>query len=330
MTNYERQVTAQSILYMFRLAFRVMAISLVVTYGLLFIFLNMKQAEAATLKPEAIIQGSVVNISDLFEGIPLKQDAVVGNAPSPGHSVILTAKTLQRMADIYNIKWTASSPSEQILVRSLVQKIGTEDLVAVLKKDLEERGVSGNFTVTLNNVAPQIILPANIESTVEVVQMSYTPGRDVFNAVMAAPSAANPVKTINISGLIEKTVQIPVLKESISSGDIIGSSDIEWIDVAARHMLRDTVIDADSLIGKTPLRMVEQGIPVRARDIVSPQLVARGDEIVLQFNQGGLELTVKGKALQNGAEGEFIRVVNLSSNQTLRGEVTGSKMVAVQ
>lgn len=330
MTKHQKQETQQTVLYMCRITFKSMAIILAVTYGLLYAFLNVKHADAATLKPEAIIHGSVVNISDLFDDISVKHDAIVGHAPSPGQSVVLNARTLQRMANLYNIKWTASSPSEQIVVKSVVQTIGADEILSVIKKDLEARGVSGKFTVALNNVAPSITLPGNVDTSVEIAQMNYTAGRDVFSAVLAAPSAANPVKTISVSGLIEKTTQIPVLKESISAGDIISPSDVEWVDIALRHMVNDTVIDADKLIGKTPVRMVEQGIPVRARDIVSPQLVARGDEILLQFNQGGLQLTVRGKAMQNGAEGEFIRVMNLSSNQSLRGEVTGSKVVSVQ
>lgn len=330
MTKSQRQQTQQAILYMCRITFKTMALVLAITYGLLYTFLNIKDADAATLKSEAVIQGSVVNLSDLFHDIPVKQDAVVGNAPSPGQSVILNAKTLQRMADIYNVKWHAESPSEQILVRSLVQKIGSDEIMAVIKKDLEARGVTGKFTVSLNNIAPTITLPGNVETTVEIAQMNYTPGRDVFTTVLAAPSVSNPIKTISISGIIEKTTQIPVLKSSISAGDIISSSDIEWIDVASRHMVNDTIIDTDKLIGKTPVRMVEQGVPVRVRDVTPPQLIARGDDVILQFNQGGLQLTVKGKAMQNGAEGEFIRVMNLSSNQSLRGEVTGSKLVSVQ
>lgn len=330
MTKQQKQETQQTVLYMCRITFKSMAIILAVTYGLIYAFLNVKHADAATLKPEAIIHGTVVNISDLFDDISVKQDAIVGHAPSPGQSVVLNARTLQRIANLYNIKWMASSPSEQIVVKSVVQTIGADEILSVIKKDLEARGVSGKFTVALNNVTPSITLPGNVDTSVEIAQMNYTAGRDVFSAVLAAPSVANPVKTISVSGLIEKTTQIPVLKESISAGDIISSSDVEWIDVAMRHMVHDTVIDADNLIGKTPVRMVEQGVPVRARDIVSPQLVARGDEVLLQFNQGGLQLTVRGKAMQNGAEGEFIRVMNLSSNQSLRGEVTGSKVVSVQ
>lgn len=184
--------------------------------------------------------------------------------------------------------------------------------------------------MSVNNVAPNMVIAGELPATVEVVQMTYTPGRDVFTAIVAAPSAANPVKTVSISGLIEKMSTVPVLRSDVQSGDIIGSTDIEWADVAARHLVRDTIMDADDLIGKTPLRSVAAGAPVRARDVVSPQLVARGDEVLIQFTAGALQLSAKGKAMQNGAEGDVIRVLNLSSNQSVRAAIIGDKMVAVQ
>lgn len=328
--HMERYEIEQSILFMCRMTFKSLAIALVVTYAVLYVILHVTSAEAASLKSEAVINGQAVKLSDLFDDIPEKQDAIVGNAPSPGQSVILNARTLERISNVYNVKWTPAAPTDQIVVRSAVQTVTTADIMAVIKKDLMARGVSGNFEVTLNNVAPTITLPGNVDATAEISQMNYTAGRDVFSAVLAAPSAANPVKTLTVSGLIEKTIKVPVLTSAISEGNIIGSGDIEWIDIAARHMVNDTIVDADKLIGKTPIRMVDAGVPVRVRDVKSPQLVARGDEILLQFNQGGLQLTAKGKAMQNGAEGETIRVLNISSNQSLRGEVTGNKIVVVQ
>lgn len=326
----EKEQTKQAVLFMCRLTFKSLAIGLVLTYGFLYLFLNINTAEAATLKPEAVINDAVVKTSDLFDDVPQKKDVIVGNAPSPGQTIILNAKTLQRIANLYDLKWESTSPADQISVRRTVQTLAVGDITSILKKDLEARGVTGDFEVSLHNVAPTITLPGNVPATAEIAQMNYVPGRDVFSAVIAAPSAANPVKTLTVSGMIEKTTQIPVLTSAASVGDIIGSTDIEWIQVPARNMVNDTIVDADQLIGKTPARMVDAGVPVRLRDVVAPQMVARGDEILLQFTEGGLQLTAKGKAMQNGAEGETIRVMNLSSNQSLRGEVTGNKIVRVQ
>lgn len=330
MTRLEKEETGQSILYMCRVTFKTMTLFLMITYGILYAFLTIKSAEAATLKSEAMISSNVVMVSDLFDGVATKQDAVVGNAPAPGQTVILNARTLQRIANTYDIKWKSNAPADQIVVRSAVQTISSAEITDTVTKDLAARGIEGKFTVTLNNVAPTISLPGNVDATVEVVQMNYTPGRDVFTAVLAAPSAAHPVKTLSVSGLIEKTVQVPVLLDNVSADQIISSSDLKWVDVPLRQMSNDTITDADKLIGKTPIRLVTAGVPVRDRDVKSPQLVARGDEVLLQFNHGGLLLTAKGKAMQNGAEGEVIRVMNVSSNQSLRAEVTGSKIVVVQ
>lgn len=330
MTKYQREQTKQSILYMCRLTFKTLTIGLMITYGLAYAFMAVKSAEAATLKPEALINSDVVKISDLFDDVPEKKDAVVGNAPAPGQLVILNARTLTRMANIYNIAWTSKSPADQVVVRSSAQTITTADITDLIKKDLEERGVKGKFGINLNNVAPSLTLPGYAEATAEITQMSYTAGRDVFSAVVVAPNAQNPLKSVMVSGTIEKTVSIPVLRTSVMSGDIIGSSDIEWKELPERQLTNDTMIDADKLIGKTPVRVVDAGVPVRVRDIVAPQMVARGDEVLIQFHQGGLQLTAKGKAMQNGAEGDYIRVMNLSSNQSLRAEVTGDKLVLVQ
>ena len=330
MTSLEKVQTSQSILYMCRMTFKTMSLFLIITYAMLYCFLTVKSAEAATLKSEAMISSNVVMVSDLFDGVATKQDAVVGNAPSPGQTVILNAKTLQRIANTYDIKWKSTAPADQIVVRAMMQTIPTSDITNVIRKDLEGRGIEGKFDVTLNNVAPTISLPGNVDATVEIAQMNYTPGRDVFTAVLAAPSAAHPLKTLNVSGMIEKTAQVPVLLNNLNADEIISTNDIKWIDMPLRQMQPDTVVDADKLIGKTPVRMVVAGAPVRDRDVKSPQLIARGDEILLQFNQGGIQLTAKGKAMQNGTEGEVIRVMNLSSNQSLRAEVTGSKSVVVQ
>ena len=48
------------------------------------------------------------------------------------------------------------------------------------------------------------------------------------------------------------------------------------------------------------------------------------------FNHGPLKLTAEGKALQNGAEGDTIRVVNTASNKTLQALITNTNEVVIK
>ncbi len=330
MTKQDVHQTKQDILYLCRMTFKSFMLVMILGYTLIFSLVFTKDAHAASLISESIVNDQNIRASDIFSDVPEHKNVVIGKSPQPGQTLIINARTLQRVARANGIDWTSSSANDQVVLTRSSQTITSDMILGAIKDNLAAKGVNGNFGVTVNNVAPSMVIAGELPATIEVVQMAYTPGRDVFTAVIAAPNAANPVKTLSISGLVEKMATVPVLRGDVHSGDIIGSSDIEWIDVAVRHLVRDTILDADTLIGKTPLRGVAAGAPIRARDVISPQLVARGDEVLIQFTTGALQLSAKGKAMQNGAEGDVIRVLNLSSNQSLRAAIIGDKVVAVQ
>lgn len=322
--------TGQMVLMITRLAFRGLAIALVGLYTLVMILVNAPHVHAATLIPQVAVSSDQVRLSDIFADLNGDEDAVLGAAPQPGKTMIIGSKTLTRVAGLYNVDWQATSPLDQVVVTRDVQTIAPELIKDAIKSALKAKGVSGEFDVSLGGLPPAITLGGEVPATVEVAQMNFTPGRDVFSATLAAPSAANPLKTMSVSGVIEKSQEIPVLRSALKNGDVIGAADIEWLSVTTKNMVYDTMTDADQLIGKTPLRAVQAGEPIRKRDIISPQLVARGDEVLIEFVSGSMTLSAKGKAMQPGADGDLIRVVNLTSNQSLRAEVVGDRMVRVQ
>lgn len=342
MTKDDMIDTAQAALYMCRMTFRMLVLAMWIGYAILFLIVSIHPAQAAdhtkadllrsspTLLPEASVDDKVVRLSDIFSGLPEGEDAVIGAAPAPGKTMIVNAATLKRVANLYGLEWKPSSPMDQVVVTRSSQTVTSDTITRTIKDALTARGVEGDFDITLGGAVPSITLAGDEAATVEISDLTYTAGRDVFTAVLAAPSVANPVKTMTVSGVIEKIRSVPVLKSALQAGDVIGAADIEFIPVNNRTVVYDTVLDPDQMIGKTPLRMADAGKPLRLRDLESPQLVARGDEILIQFSSGPLQLTAKGKAMQPGAEGDIIRVVNQASNQSLRGEVVGDKTVRVQ
>lgn len=328
MSNAEIKEMRQSIFFMCVITLKSIIAGMILLFGM--VFLLTPSAEAATLKHLSIVNDDVIRVGDLFDGADdVHAAAVLGRAPQPGNDMTIPARTLSRIALKYQIDWTAQS-GDQVVVRRDAHTVGMTELGDAVKTALGTRGVSGSYTVSLNGVTSAITLPRTLPATAEVTNLKYTPGRDDFTATLATPSAANPVKTINVSGMIERTIEVPVLKAGARSGDIIGSTDIEWIDVSQRMLAKDAILDADRLIGKTPTRMLEMGAPIRIKDITNPQLISRGDEITIIVMEGGMQLTAKGKAMQNGAEGDMIRAVNVTSNRSLTAMVTGDRTVTVQ
>ena len=59
------------------------------------------------------------------------------------------------------------------------------------------------------------------------------------------------------------------------------------------------------------------------------QIVQRGEHVTITYQVPGVALSVRGKATEGGALGDSIDVVNVQSNRTLRGTITGRGEVSV-
>ena len=68
---------------------------------------------------------------------------------------------------------------------------------------------------------------------------------------------------------------------------------------------------------------------LRTADIAKPDLVQRDDNVTLIFQSAGLYLTIRGKALDTGTEGDTVSVLNLQSKRTISGIVIGRDQVAI-
>jgi flagellar basal body P-ring formation protein FlgA len=120
-----------------------------------------------------------------------------------------------------------------------------------------------------------------------------------------------------------------VLNRRIGAGDVIAAQDIAWMDMRQSRVDGDTVIGENQLVGRTPRRQAPANTPLRQRDIQAPQVVARNALVLMTLESRRMTLTAQGRALQEGAVGDVIRVMNTQSNRTIEARVTGINAVAV-
>jgi flagella basal body P-ring formation protein FlgA len=120
---------------------------------------------------------------------------------------------------------------------------------------------------------------------------------------------------------------VAVLTRAIARGDILSATDFELqprAAVAARGVLA-----ADAASGREAVRALPAGTMVRAGDLVAPRLVRRGEAVTLSLQGRGFAITTAARALAAGGMGDVVRVVALSTNQSVDGVVTGAGSVRV-
>ena len=319
-----------SLFQLFDIAFRSVALLISMLLLVFLVLASTQMAFAATLRPEAILSKDTLTVGDLFDNVGKNANYVLGPAPQPGADMVLNAPTLLRVALALDLPWTPSSSADQIVVKRAASRISTAMVKDNLVTALKEKGISHKFSIDTGASVLDISLPNEYPATVEVSDLTYNPQSNRFDATISAPSASQPVKQLTVSGSVRSIVEMPVLNSSLRAGDIISEKDISYIEVFENDVQPDMLLTTASLTGMTPRRMVMAGKPVRTIDLQAPQLVSRGENVTVTFSDGSMKLTTMGRALQNGAKGDVIRVVNNSSNRALEAIVDGSGAVTVR
>ncbi|MBI3515351.1 MAG: flagellar basal body P-ring formation protein FlgA, partial [Proteobacteria bacterium] len=87
--------------------------------------------------------------------------------------------------------------------------------------------------------------------------------------------------------------------------------------------------DPDKLVDKSARRVLPAGAPVRVSDVSAPILVPKNSMVNVKIASSRLSIVMQGKALEDGAEGEHVRVLNTRSNKIVQGTVNGRGEVVV-
>jgi flagella basal body P-ring formation protein FlgA len=137
------------------------------------------------------------------------------------------------------------------------------------------------------------------------------------------------MRHVRVAGRIHRVSGGPVLARRVMRGEIISERDIEWLQLRSGRIPHNTVLDADALIGLSPKRTLRAGAPVRMSEVQQPVLVSKGAHVTLGLETPSRTVTARGRALEDGARGDTIRVTNAQSHTVVEGEVTGAGTVAV-
>lgn len=87
--------------------------------------------------------------------------------------------------------------------------------------------------------------------------------------------------------------------------------------------------DAARIAGLEARTTLFPGRPISDGDLSPPAMVERNQIVTIRFRKGGLLIEAEGKALDRGAQGVRVRVMNLVSRASVVGRVTGPELVEV-
>lgn len=175
-----------------------------------------------------------------------------------------------------------------------------------------------NPTIKINTIDPRLKLTRCQEPlSIEPSSTSFRSGRLTLAVRCSLPM---PWK-IYVPVLVQSEVSTLRLNRSLSRGSIIRQNDLQ-LEVSVRAPSdRPFITEPNEAIGFAVKMPLSTGTELTHAMLEPPTLIKRGEQTVIKAEGSGLNVQMTGKALEDGALGEFIRVLNLSSKRTVQGEV---------
>ena len=303
------------------------------TLALALIILGLAPAAAQTpmrLKAAATVTGEIVRIGDLIENAGLATNTPIFRAPDLGQTGAVSARAVLDAVRPHGLIAIDMRGMSEVSVTRASRTIATEEIEALIMRALTARynlGKTENLKTMFDRDVRPIYLEASVTADLSLVRMSYEPGTRRFDVTFELASGGRG--QWRYPGAAVETVETAVLQRALQRGDIVKASDLVFERRPRAEFSSEPAAIPAEAAGMAVRRNVRAGQPLRAADLAKPELVQKNDTVTLHYEVPGIVLTMRGKALDSGAEGDLISVLNVNSKRTIQGIVTGPGRVTV-
>ena len=303
---------------------RFTSLGYLITFGVCLTLIS--SAEAATLRAIVEVTGPRVYLSDLFAGLDVGQDCVLGDAPAPGSRLVIQQPQLEAIASQFGVSWEPLAGGETVVLDREGRNIERATVVSMLGDTLSKRFGVRDDIVLLTSYQDTIVDRA---AHISVGDISLDQTGERFEATLIASVDGRDSLRMPLSGTIDRLLQLTVPSRSIAEGDIITEKDLITVQIPASHVHSEVLSSQRDGVGQVATRSLPPGLPIPRAYLRRPNLIARGSPIMMRLVTAGIEVEAQGLALESGTIDDQVRVLNPVSRAVLLATVTGTNEVRI-
>jgi flagella basal body P-ring formation protein FlgA len=284
------------------------------------------------LKSEVTIHGDIVRIGDLIENSGVVASVPIFRAPDLGYSGTVSVDAIVNAIRDHALIGIDTAGLSNVVVTRATRTIPGTDIENLIARTLSARfdlGDSKDITVNLGHDMRSIYVDPLAVGEPRVAHIDYDTRSTRFDAMIEIPAGSAKRSVLRLTGRAFSTVEVVTIGRTIDRGNIIRDADLVMERRPRSEVGRDVITRRADVIGMAARGMMQGGRPLRAADLMKPDLVLRNEAVTLVYEAPGMVLTIRGKANDGGAQGDVISVLNEQSKRVVQGVIVGPGRVAV-
>jgi len=218
----------------------------------------------------------------------------------------------------YSQAGTATLPEQLIGVTQGFLEFTVEDYLATNKID-------GRYQIEVNNLDPRLRMPGCDKDLTATLESAKPIGRVT---VRVRCEGASPW-TVFVPAQVHLLRNVVVTVRPLQRLSIITDEDIALRERDVGQLGQGFLSSLDQAVGQKLLRPTVVDQVLAPSFIEQPQMVHKGDQVVITARSGSLSVRMPGEALSDGGFNEQIRVKNLNSKRVIKANITGPGQVEV-
>jgi len=195
-----------------------------------------------------------------------------------------------------------------------------------INNELESNNIK-NATISVRKLDSRL----KLNKCTTLLKPNLNATSNMIGRLMVAVNCMEP-KPWTVHVPVEVTVYKTVLAAArhLPKGHVINNNDLRPISIKLGQANNGFFIKQENLIGKQIKRPIAMGKVIKPRFVEAARMVQRGENVTIIAVTQSIQVSMKGIALADGAQGQMIQVRNLKTKQVVQGIVTKPGFVKVR
>lgn len=283
----------------------------------------LSQGFTPTPRAQAVVEGAVVTLGDIFDHAGPRAETTLGPAPAPGRRFVVESAQLAAIARDYGLAWRPMAGDERVVVERPGRAMRRDEIVEPLRAELVALGADPELDLDIPNFQPPSLPAGAPEARVAVDGALWDGVSRRFSATLVVVAEGMPTFNQRISGRAVAMRDVVVAARPLRGGEMVLPADVQISRVAVDRAPGNATDDPELVVGQRLRRSLATGQAVAAADVVAAAVITRDSMVQLLHQAPGLTLTAQGRALEDGFRGRTLLVLNLASGSVVQAEVMG-------
>jgi flagella basal body P-ring formation protein FlgA len=279
-----------------------------------------------------VVASEIVRIGDLVDGAGVYADIAIFRAPDLGRTGTVAAAQVMETLRRHGLGNVDAGEVREISVTRLSRAIDAEEIQQRIADALAGRrglGEARNLTITFDREIHSLQIDPSA-GELRIAHASYEPRSARFDVTFELAGGASGRRSrMRYTGTIVEMVEVAVLMRPAGRGDVLRAGDIVVERRPKATVVAGALATPQQIAGLAARRSLPSGQPLRAADLMKPELVRQHELVTVTYDAPGVSLSMRGKALESGAEGDIVSVSNVQTKRVMQGTVTGPNHVSI-